>query len=188
MLSTFVRRRAGPTCLGLLLMASGVWVSPVVAATDGSLGATSTGSISITASVPNRARISGLSDVVFASQDPATAASDAQSVCVWSNTATKAYTVTASGDGSGSAFTLASGGSSVPYQVQWAGTSGATTGTVLTAGSASASFASTPPTRIARLGPSASASLIVGIDPADLSTMSAGANYAGTLTLLVTPL
>jgi len=86
---------------------------PAFAATQGSLGATSTGTVSITASVPNRARITGLTDVSFANQDPSTAASNAEDVCVWSNTATKAYTITATGSGSGSAFTLSNGSGTV---------------------------------------------------------------------------
>ncbi len=83
--------------------------APAMAATQGTLGATSTGSVAISASVPNRARITGLTDVAFTSQDPNTAASNAQSICVWSNTATKGYTVTASGSGTSSAFTLSGG-------------------------------------------------------------------------------
>jgi hypothetical protein len=83
--------------------------SPVLAATQGSLGATSTGTISISASVPARARLSGLVDVAFTNVDPSTAASSAQSVCAWSNTATRGYKITASGSGAANAFTLANG-------------------------------------------------------------------------------
>lgn len=174
--------------IGSLLIGCASFSSPGIAATDGTLGATSTGTVSITASVPNRARITGLADVDFTNQDPATAATSAQDVCLWSNTATKAYTITASGSGTGSAFTLSNGGASVPYQVQWAGAPGAATGTALTAGGASASFTSTADNQNCSSGPSASASLIVGMDTADLGSMSAGSNYTGTLTLLVTPL
>ena len=90
---------------------------PAMAATQGTLGATSTGTVAISASVPSRARITGLEDVSFASQDPNTAASNAQDVCVWSNTASKGYSITATGSGAGSAFTLANGGLTVPYSV-----------------------------------------------------------------------
>lgn len=160
---------------------------PALAAAQGTLGATSTGSVSITASVPNRARISGLSDVAFTNQDPATAASNAQNVCVWSNTATKAYTVTASGSGSANAFTLTNGSTTVPYSVAWSSSINQTTGTALASGTASPSLISTATNQICASGPSASASLIVGISTADLDTMSAGSNYLGTLTLLITP-
>lgn len=157
------------------------------AATQGTLGSTSTGSISISASVANRARISGLSDVAFTNQDPASDASSAQNVCVWSNTATRSYTITASGSGAGNAFTLANGGSTVPYSVEWNASSGQTSGTVLTADTASASLVSTAVNQNCSSGPASSASLIVKLASADLSTLPAATNYTGTLTLLVTP-
>lgn len=167
--------------------ASALMGGEAFAATQGSLGATSTGSIGISASVPSRARITGLQDVAFTNQDPATAASDAQSVCVWSNTATKEYTITATGSGTGSAFTLSNGSGTVPYSIEWAASSGQTSGTALTAGTASASLTSTATSQNCASGPAASASLIVGIGTTDLGTMGAGSSYAGTLTLLVTP-
>ena len=164
-----------------------VHVTPVLAASQGTLGPTSSGSVSISASVPNRARISGLSDVTFLNQDPAIAASGAQNVCVWSNTATKAYTITASGNGTANAFTLTNGSSTVPYSVSWASSINQTSGTALTSGTASASLISTATNQTCAAGPAASASLIVGISSTDLGTMSAGSNYLGTLTLLITP-
>jgi hypothetical protein len=159
----------------------------VQAASQGTLGATSTGSISVSASVPNRARISGLTDVAFTNQDPATAASNAQNVCVWSNTVTKAYTITASGSGTGGAFTLSNGTSIVPYSVGWAASANQTTGAFLTAGTASGSLTSSANNQTCASGPAASASLIVGISTVDLGTMDAGSSYTGALTLLVTP-
>jgi hypothetical protein len=162
--------------------------SPAFAApTQGSLGATSTGSITITASVPNRARITGLSDVTFANQDPNTAASNAQNVCVWSNTATHAYTITATGSGTANAFTLTNTSTTVPYSVEWAATSGQTSGTALAAGTASSSLTSGAVNQTCSSAPLASASLIVKIGTTDLGTMTAGGNYTGTLTLVVTP-
>lgn len=160
---------------------------PAMAATQGTLGATSTGTVAISASVPNRARITGLADVAFTNQDPGTAASNAQDVCVWSNTATKGYTVTASGSGASNAFTLAGGSSPVPYSVEWSASAGQTTGTALTAGTASAGLVSTATQQICATGPADTASLIVGISTADLGTMEAATSYTGTLTLLVTP-
>ncbi|WP_088306585.1 hypothetical protein [Novosphingobium sp. B 225] len=161
--------------------------SPVLAATQGSLGATSTGTISISASVPARARLSGLADVAFTSVDPTTAASNAQSVCAWSNTATKGYTITASGSGAANAFTLANASLTVPYSVQWNATAGQTSGTGLTAGTASAGFVSTATNQNCASGPASSASLIIGIAASDLQTMQAATSYTGTLTLLMTP-
>jgi hypothetical protein len=158
------------------------------AATQGSQGSTSTGSITITASVPARAQITNLTDVTFSPTDLTVAASNAQNVCVWSNTATKQYTVTASGSGTASAFTLASGVlTPVPYTVQWNQTSGQTSGTGLTTGTASSAYTSTATTPTCASGPSTTASLIVTISATNLQAMQASASYTGTLTLLITP-
>ena len=60
---------------GLLAVLAG---ETAQAATQGSLGSTSTGSVSISASVPSRVRISGLSDVALTNVDPSVDASNAQ--------------------------------------------------------------------------------------------------------------
>jgi hypothetical protein len=157
------------------------------AATQGSLGTTSTGSISIGASVPNRVQLTGLSDVSFTNQDPATPAANAQNVCVWSNTSTKGYNVTATGSGAGSAFTLANGAATVPYSVEWSGSSGQASGTALTAGAALTGLTSTATNATCSAGASSSASLIVKISSANLQNMQAATTYTGTLTLVVAP-
>jgi hypothetical protein len=161
--------------------------SPASAATQGSFGATSTGSISISASVPSRVQISGLTDVAFTNQDPSTAASNAQNTCVWSNTSTKGYSITATGSGASNAFTLANGALTVPYTVQWANTSGQTSGTALTTATALTGQTSTATSPTCVSAPSTTASLVIGISAANLSSMQASTTYSGTLTLLVQP-
>lgn len=173
--------------LAMSIVTAAGFAAPAHAATQGSLGATSTGTVAISASVPARARLTGLADVAFASVDPSSAASNAQSVCAWSNTATKSYTVTATGSGASNAFTLANGALTVPYSVQWSGSASQTSGSALVAGTASSSFVSTATNQQCASGPTASASLIVGISANDLQTMQAATNYTGTLTLLMTP-
>lgn len=174
-------------CLAAMVVTIGSVTSAAHAATDGSLGATSTGSVAINASVPSRARISGLSDIDFTNSDPTSAPSDAQDVCVWSNTSGGSYTITASGDPA-DGFVLKSGIESVAYSVEWADVSGQTSGTALSSGTQSATFASTATHHSCTTGPAASASLIVSMTSADLQTMAAGSTYTGTLTLLVSPI
>ena len=174
--------RLTAACIAALLVQG-----PALAATQGSLGATSTGSISIGASVPNRVQLTGLADVSFTNQDPATPALNAQNVCVWSNTSTKGYNVTASGSGAANAFTLASGAATVPYSVEWAASSGQSSGTGLTTGSALTGLTSTATNATCASGPSKSASLIVKIATTDLQSMQAATTYTGTLTLVVAP-
>jgi hypothetical protein len=155
------------------------------AATQGTLGATSTGTVVITASVPARARITGLADVAFTSQDPNTAATNAQNICVWSNTSTKGYNVLATGSGASNAFTLANGSLTVPYSVELNSAAGQTSGTALTSGTASADQVSTANNQTCSGGETQS--LIVGISTDDLGTMQATTTYTGTLTLVVAP-
>jgi len=157
------------------------------AATQGTLGATSTGSISIGASIPNRVQISKLTDVSFTNQDPSVNASNAQSVCVWSNTSTKGYYVTATGSGAASAFTLANGAATVPYAVEWAGSSGQASGTALTTATALHGLTSAATNPTCAAGPTSSASLIVRISAVNLQAMQAATTYTGTLTLVVAP-
>ena len=157
------------------------------AATQGSLGTTSTGSVSIGASVPSRVQLSGLSDISFANQDPATNASSAQNVCVWSNTGTKGYNVTASGSGASNAFTLSGGAQTVAYTVEWAGSSGQSSGTALASGSALTGLTSAATNATCASGATSSASLIVKIPSSNLQGMQAATNYTGTLTLVVAP-
>lgn len=157
------------------------------AATQGSLGTTSTGSISIGATVPNRVQLTGLTDVTFTNQDPGTAAANAQNVCVWSNTSTRGYNVTATGSGASSAFTIANGAVNVPYTVEWAGSSGQSAGTALSSGSALTGLTSTATSATCASGSTSSASLIVRIPTTSLQAMQAATSYTGTLTLVVAP-
>ena len=158
------------------------------ASTQGSFGATSTGSVTINASVPARVRISGLADVDLTNVDPSVDASVAQDICVWSNTVTRGYQVTASGSGTGNAFTLANGAlPEVPYTVEWSGSTGQTSGTPLATGTALTGQTSTATNSNCASGPAASASLIVKVGSTDLQAMPAATTYTGTLTLVVAP-
>jgi len=181
-----IRSTANALMIGIVA-AAGTMSTQALAASQGTPGATSTGSVNINASVPNRVRISGLTDISLLNQDPTVEAQSAQDVCVWSNTATRGYSITATGSGSGNAFTLAGGGGTVPYSVEWSGSIGQTSGTALTSSSPETGLTSTATQQLCNAGPSASASLIIKISSTDLSTMQAATTYTGTLTLLVTP-
>jgi hypothetical protein len=154
----------------LLTLAAG---SAANAATQGSLGTTSTGTVGVSVSVPNRVQISGLTDVAFTNQDPSVAASNAQNVCVWSNTSTRGYNVTASGSGTAGAFTLANASLTVPYSVEWAGSSGASSGTALASGTALTGLTSTATNATCSAGAASTASLIVKIASSNLQSMQA---------------
>jgi hypothetical protein len=173
---------AGVSLVALLACATGA-----AAATDGSLGSTSTGTLSVSVSVPSRVQLSGLTDVAFTNQDPSVAASNAQNLCVWSNTGTRGYNIDATGSCAAGAFTLANASLLVPYSVEWSGSSGASSGTPLSAGTALTGLTSTATNATCSAGPASTASLIVKIAASDLQSMQAAKSYTGTLTLVVAP-
>lgn len=173
---------------GALAFAVAAAPAMATAPTQGSLGATSQGVVNISATIPQRVQLTGLADFSFGTLDPASAASSAENVCVWSNTATKNYTITATGSGTSSAFTLTNGSTTVAYGVQWSATSGATSGTALAVNTASPAFASTATSPTCASGPTTTAALVVGFTTAQLQGATGSATaYTGTLTLLVTP-
>ena len=169
-----------------LLSAIIIYPGLASAATPGTLGATSTGSIGISATVPGRVQISGLSDVAFGTVDPATPASSAQDVCVWSNTSGRTYDITATGSGAASAFTLTDGSNLLPYSVEWGANAGLSSGSAFTAGTSLTGLASAATDPTCSSGPAASASLIVKMTAADMQAAVAS-SYTGTLTLVVAP-
>ena len=157
-----------------------------IASSQGTLGATSTGSVDVSATIPGRVQISGLSDVAFGTVDPTVAASNAQNVCVWSNTSGRGYSITATGSGAANAFTLTDGSNTLPYGVEWADSSGQSAGTALTTATALLGLSSVAINPDCSSGPASSASLIVKLTAGDLQAAVAG-SYTGTLTLVVAP-
>ncbi len=133
----------------------------------------------------NNVRISKLSDVTLPLiTDLTVDAISPQSVCLFSSTATKGYRVTASGTGAGGAFTLASTSSSLAYAVEWNNLPGRSSGTQLTANLPLTGLVSTATQQACNSGPPTSASLIVILTSAALSTARAD-TYQGTLTLVI---
>ena len=127
-------------------------------------------------------RITGLSDMAFGAL--ATTGADTQmneSLCADRELLNTAYSVTASGSGSGSAFTLTNGTTTLPYEVQWSATSGQTSGTNLRAGVA---LAGQNAGLLCTLLGSTDASLIVIIRGTQAAAARAG-SYSGTLTILL---
>ena len=185
----YLWNRTGALVAGAIgLMIAG---SPAIAATtplQGNLGSSSQGQITISATIPASVQLTKLSDLSFGSLDPATATQLTENPCVWSNTATKGYSITATGSGASNAFTLSNGTTTLPYGVQWAGSTGQTTGTTLNPGTAATGFTSTATNPVCASGPTTTASLIVGFTTAQMQAAVGSATaYTGTLTLVVAP-
>ena len=133
----------------------------------------------------NKVRITQLSDVAFGTlANLSIDAVRSQSVCVYADTATNGYDVTATGTGPGGAFQLSSGAQSMSYEVQWSSSAGQSSGTQLAPSSPLTGQTSSATQQTCNTGAATTASLIVVLRSAALSSATAG-TYNGTLTLVV---
>ena len=166
---------------------------PAVAATPGTLGATSTGTANISVTKSVQAQISDLSDMTLSNWTIGSGAVALSSnVCVYSSTGN--YKVTATGSGLANIFTIASGLNLIPYSVVWnAGGAGSlgNTGTTLLPIIQSASFANASTSSATCSGGGSAndtARVIVNIASADMTAAASSSTaYTGTLTMLITP-
>jgi len=164
------------------------------AATQGTLGLTSTGSANISVTKTVEAQITDIQDMTL----PSWSIGDGDvtlysNICVYSSTGS--YKVTATGSGSGNDFTIASDSSTIPYTVTWnsAGAGGGldNSGTALNAGAESGDFQNAATTTADCNGGGAgndTARVILNITNADMiAAMGSNTPYTGTLTMLITP-
>lgn len=140
-----------------------------------------------TAAQAQQVRISRLTNVGFGTITAlGTDQRRTRNVCVYSSAAGGRYSITARGNGAANAFTIASGARTIPYEVQWAQTSGQTVGTALSSGVALTGQTSAAVNSGCTLAPTRTATLIVILRGANLASATAGA-YSGVLTLVVAP-
>jgi hypothetical protein len=160
------------------------------AATQGTLGATSSGTKAISITVNKQVQITNIADYTATWSSGDGTLEDNDNICVYSNAGTGQYTVTAdSADGSG-AFTLDSGGTNLVYGVAWTATSGGTFagGTALTDNTASTTFAGANTTDTT-CGGGDSATVSIQILSAALEALTGTATpFTDTLTLTITPI
>ncbi len=162
--------------LGALLLST-----TATAATDGTLGLTSTGTTDISIIKGDTAQITGLQDMVMT---PWTAGSpapvDSSPACVYTSTGNYQVTMT-SANGAGGAYRLADGANFVNYGVQWndgaAGFAGTTNGNTLVGRSGST---------IVGCGGTTPATVQVNISIGNITAAPVG-NYSDTLTVLIAP-
>lgn len=133
----------------------------------------------------NKVRVTLLSDVAFGSiANLGLDASRSQSLCLYSDTNTNGYNVTATGNGPGGAFSLTTGSDALPFEVQWSASSGQNSGTQLSPNVPLTGQISSATQQTCGNGPSTTASLIILLRSNALSSAAAG-TYSGTLTLVV---
>ena len=135
----------------------------------------------------NNVRITNLSDVAFGTLTNLGAdAVSSQGVCVFANTSSNGYRITASGSSSGGSFALGSGPNLLDYEVQWSPSPGQSSGSALSPNVSLTGLSTTATQQTCNSGPASSASLIVVLRSSALSSAAAG-SYSGTLTLVLGP-
>jgi hypothetical protein len=154
-----------------------------VAATQGTLGASSSGTVTINSTKGAAVQISGLSDFTFP-PSATTPAPIEQTACVYSTTG--AYTVVAtSSHAAGGSFRLNNGASFINYEVNWYGVASGGTASSLSSGTQSGNQAGADTTSTS-CGGGADSRIGIAIDAVSFTAAPAG-TYSDTLTLLVAP-
>lgn len=144
-------------------------------------------SLSVDIQVAQLYRITGIQDVTFSTFSGDGDLTANRSVCVWTNSASGSYRVTAHGDGTDSVFTVAKQGDAtktIPYSVSWITVDG-TVALTKQQSSATRTGANTVSSTCAS-GPSAPASFVVTVDDEAILQRPAG-TYIGILTLSISP-
>lgn len=165
--------------LGLLTAAIAT-SSLTYAATQGTLGSTSTGDFDIIVALQDLVQISRLDDLNFGTYGGTGALNGAEQFCVYRN-GTGAYQVTLTGSGAGSAFTIANGANTMAYTATYNDGTGAvpvTSGTVITGRAGHATSTN--------CGAADNSTVNISIAESVLQANPTG-TYQGTLTLLVGP-
>ena len=108
----------------------------------------------------------------------------ASSICVYSAKTTPGYNVTASGSGTGGAFTLAGGGGTLAYEVQWNVLPNMGSGTTLRPNITLTGLLTAAVQSNCQNGPPSSASLIIVLRSAALQA-APSASFSGVLTIIV---
>jgi hypothetical protein len=170
---------AAMAAAGLLMLAA-----PAQSATDGNLGATSSGTAGVSVVVPQMVRITGLADLAINPYAGPTSAASGN-VCVYSNTGNYQITATTVE----TAFSMigqTDATQSITYAVEWAATSGAGTGTALTYNTALGAQSSGGANLACANVGGTNSTLIVRVTDTDIGVATAQ-TYAGTLNLVVAP-
>ena len=173
-----------PVVLSASILAGGL-VGSAYAATQGTIGATSTGAVSISVVLGTLARVTSLDDISFGTWSGTGDLSVADDICVWVSGG--GYEVTAEGNGTGNAFELTNGSDTINYTVKWDDVAGSTSGSTMTSGSTLGSQTSSATSTDCDGGSGTmTATVQVDIAEAELGAAGSGA-YNGVLTLLIAP-
>ena len=126
-------------------------------------------------------RISNMNDLSLGSWSGSGDVEDSDSVCIYNNGGPN-YLITASGSGTGGAFTLSSGGNTIAYTFQFQGSSGGYTTLSPNSGQGFSSADQVSDT----CGGSTNASMRVRVTESSLMSAKKG-SYSGTVNVQVDP-
>lgn len=154
-----------------------------LAATDGDLGSTSTGSLDISVTIPSLVRISHLDDIDLGTFD-GSGLSGGDDVCIYSNNG--GYSITATSEGGDFVLIGTDVEDELAYTVRWANAAGASSGSTLTHGTPHTVEGGTFTTPSCRGGSDLNARVLIDVEDSALEAVSAD-SYSGTLTLMVEP-
>jgi hypothetical protein len=159
---------------------------PAQAARQGSLGGTSSGTISISVSVPPQARVSGVRDMEFADVESEVLQTRSRDICMSSNSLARSFTVAAIGSGSGGSLELSNGSNTLAYSVRWSSPENLDPGSGSAMDSPARSIDASPSPLGCRSGMGL-ARLTVALNGPRPRPAETRAPYTGTLTLLLSP-
>lgn len=157
--------------------------SYALAATDGTLGTTSTGTTSITVTIPKLIRARSFSDFSLGTYSGAGDVTGNDDLNISINYVPGTYRVTASGSGAASAFTITDGTNTLAYNAYYNDATGITGRVAMTSGTAvTAQTGAVRPLSTTTLN----ANLSIEFLEADIQAVDA-ATYTGSITLVFQP-
>jgi spore coat protein U-like protein len=173
-----------PRLLAVAAFVVGIGAPLAIAATQGNVGSTSTGTVDVKADKQPAVRISGLNDIQFAAS-AVTPAPQSDPVCVFSNPGQ--YLVRASGaNANGATFRLKDGGANyIAYGVRWHNAATGGSSVDLSSGVTSAGVSGADQASVS-CGGNNTARIEIILDDTTYIAAPAG-SYSDTLTLLVSP-
>ena len=156
------------------------------AARQGSLGSTSSGTISISVSVAAQARVSGARDMGFAEDHSEGVQIRSRDICMSSSSLARSFRVAAIGSGPSGALELSNGPHTRPYSVRWSLPENPNPTSPPAADSPVANIDASPSQLECRSG-TGLARLTVSLDDPRPRSVRTHAPYTGILTLLISP-
>lgn len=164
--------------------AASLFAGNALAATDGTLGATSTGTSVVSLTVANRVQITGLSDIALGSWSGTGNMTGSTNYCVYRSGADN-YSIKATTDNGAFAVTSATTGDTIPFTAQVSDTVNSVTD-VLTYNTATTT--ALQGSSSLTCGGTSNGQLQVTFAQADLQKASSATDYQATVTLLVQPI